>query len=151
MVALGTSAAIKQALVAHLRADTSLNGIKFFESFAPAKQDYPFVTYQRVSAPYDYDWTGVIIRSAWDIRAWSRSPVEAEDLDVLVSRSLNDASLSVTGQSTLICRRYADLGDRDVDEEGQPIFMAGGTYTVWTDQVMPVTASDSFAADAVLS
>ena len=150
-MAIGSSAAIKRALVAHLRADTSLNGIKFFESFAPAKQDYPFVTYQRVSAPYDYDWSSVTIRTAWDIRAWSRSPVEAEDLDALVSRSLNDTSLSVAGQSTLICRRYSDLGDRDVDEEGQPIYMAGGTYVVWTHQLIPVATASSFVADAVLS
>lgn len=151
-MSVSTSAKIKQALVATMRADTPLrtavNG--FHESFAPAKENYPFVTYNRVSAPYDYDWSGVIIRSYWDIRVWSRSSVEAEDLDALVSTVLNDASLAVSGQSTLICRRYADLGDRDVDEEGQPIFMAGGTYTVWTSQPVTTLELDSFSSDAVL-
>lgn len=148
---INSSAAIKRALVAHLRADTSLNGLKFFEGFAPPKQDYPFVTYLRISAPYDYDWTSVTLRTAWDISVWSRSPVEAEDLDALVSRSINDTSLSVSEQSTLICRRYADLGDRDIDEEGKPIFMAGGSYTIWTSQTIPVTQENVFSGDAVLS
>jgi len=147
-----SSAKIKQALVATMRADTSLrtavNG--FHESFAPAKTNYPFVTYDRVSAPYDYDWSSVTLRSYWDIQVWSRSSVEAEDLDALVTTVLNDASLVVAGQSTLICRRYADLGDRDVDEEGQPIYMAGGTYEVWTSQPVPQHEETSFAADAVL-
>lgn len=151
MTAIGSSAAIKRALVAKLRADTSLNGIKFFEGFAPAKQDYPFVTYQRIAAPYDWDWSSVTLRTIWYVRTWSRSPVEAEDLDALVSRCLNDASLSVAGQSTLICRRYEDLGDHDVDEEGQPIYMAGGAYSIWTSQLTPVTQQNAFAGDAVLS
>jgi hypothetical protein len=148
-----SSARIKQAIVAAMRAETALktavNG--FHDSFAPADTDYPFVTYQRISAPYDYDWTSVTLRTYWDIKVWSRSPVEAEDLDLLVTSVLNDASLSVSEQSTLICRRYSDLGDRDIDEEGKAIYMAGGTYTVWTSQPLATTESRSFAADALLS
>jgi len=149
---ISSSSRIKQALVATMRAETALrtavNG--FHERFAPAKTNYPFVTYTRVSAPYDYDWTNLTLRTVWDIVVWSRDPVEAETLDALVSSVLNDASLSVTGQSTLICRRFDDLGDRDVDEEGQPVYMAGGTYHIWTDQIIPVRQTSSLSAAAVL-
>lgn len=149
---ISTSAPIKQALVATMRAETALrtavNG--FHEAFAPAKVDYPFITYQRISAPYEYDWGSVMFRTYWDIKAWSRDPVEAETLDALVSSVLNDASLTVTGQSTLICRRYTDFGDRDVDEEGRPVFMAGGSYTIWTNQPIPERQTVSFSVDAVL-
>jgi hypothetical protein len=48
--------------------------------------------------------------------------------------ALDDASLEVDGQSTLLCHRIADFGGQDVDDEGRKIYMVGGTHEVWTDQ-----------------
>jgi hypothetical protein len=79
----------------------------------------------------------VILLPRYDVKVFSKNSVEAETLDALVAVVLDEAPLAVTGQSTLICRRVADLNLPDVDEEGQKIYMVGGTYEVWTDQPLP--------------
>jgi hypothetical protein len=48
---------------------------------------------------------------------------------------LQNAALSVTGQTTLICRRVADVViPPDLDGEGKKIYQVGGTYEIWTTQ-----------------
>lgn len=132
-----SSAAIKRAIVAQLRTNTDLKtalsgGIH--EGFAPKKAPYPLLVYNMVYSPYDYLWDSVIIVGGFDINIWSYSSVDANNIDALVLSTLNDAHLSTEGQTTLICRRTADLGSQDVDEEGRKLYMVGGTYEVWTDQ-----------------
>jgi hypothetical protein len=133
---ISTSANIKQALVAALRANNTLkdaiNGI--YEGFAPVKTRYPFVTYNFATAPYDFAWGSVMIQALVDIHVFSEKSVEANNLDALVLNTLQDAALGVTGQSTLYCRRDMDLSETDVDEEGKKVYQIGGTYSIWTDQ-----------------
>lgn len=134
---LSTTAPIKRALVAKLRAnqtlkDALLGGIH--EGFAPEKVRYPVLTYASVYSPYIYDWTNLMLVAGFDLNVWSTSSVDANNVDALVLSTLHDASLSVDGQTTLICRRVADLGSQDVDEEGRKVYMVGGTYEIWTDQ-----------------
>jgi hypothetical protein len=133
---LTTSSNIKQALVATLRGNTSLKAAirGVYEGFAPAKTKYPFVTYNFAVVPYDFAWGSVMIRAMVDIYVFSENSVEANNLDALVLNTLQDASLGVTGQSTLFCRRVMDLSDTDVDEEGKKVYQIGGTYSIWTDQ-----------------
>lgn len=133
---LTTSANIKQALVATLRANNTLkdaiNGI--YEGFAPAKTKYPFVTYSFVPAAYDFAWGSAMLLATVDIFVFSENSVEANNLDALVLNTLQDAALDVTGQSTLLCRRVLDLSETDVDEEGKKIYQVGGSFSIWTDQ-----------------
>jgi hypothetical protein len=136
MAAPKSTFGIKQALVQTLRANTTLKAAVdgFHEGFAPAETEYPFLVYQLVNAPYDYQWGAVTLMAHFDISIWDRNSVDAGNLDALVADTLHDASLSVTGQSTLICRRVADLSSIDTDEEGQKVYRVGGTYVVWTSQ-----------------
>jgi len=148
---LTTSAPIKQAFVATLRANNALRTADlprhraltgFYDGLAPRKSDYPFLTYNLVAAPYEYDWTGLMIVSAIDGFIFSDQSVEANNLDALVWNTLQDADLmgiltaGITEQTTLICRRIADMSSDDVDEEGQKIYQVGGTYLIWTDQTL---------------
>jgi hypothetical protein len=70
----------------------------------------------------------------FDVFVWAENSVDANNVDALAAAALHDASLSVAGQSTLICRRTSDISSVDVDEEGKRIYQVGGTYEVWTDQ-----------------
>ena len=131
-----TSAPIKRAIVQLMRANTTLkNQVDgFHEGFAPLIAAYPHVVFQFVMPEYSYPWGSAMIYTEVDVKAWSKNSVEADNLDALLNSTLNDASLSVDGQSTLICRRVRDLIDQDDDEEGNKIYMAGGSYEIVTDQ-----------------
>lgn len=135
---LSTSAHIKQALVATLRANnplrTAVGSSGIYEGFAPAKATYPFVVYNMVYAPYDFAWGSAILRTAFDVVAFDENPVEANNLDALVITALNEVEIAVTGQSTLLCRRVADISSQDIDQEGKKVYQIGGTYSIWTNQ-----------------
>jgi len=136
-MAPGTVAPVKQALVQTLRAAPALKAALIggiHEGVAAQSTKYPFLTYQVHYAPYDYLWGSVMHYVGIDVFVWATNSVEANNLDALVAAALHDASLSVSEQSTLICRRVSDLSLQDVDEEGKRIYQVGGTYEIWTDQ-----------------
>jgi len=120
------------------------------EGFAPEKTEYPFVTYQQIYGPYFYLWGSVMLTAGFDVRVFSANSVEANNLFALIAAELDEAELPVAGQSTLICRRVADLNGPDVDEEGTKIYMVGATYEVWTDQPLPRRITDGLTMDAVI-
>lgn len=131
-------APVKRAVVQALRASPSLvsaiaGGIH--EGIAPRKIRYPFIVYQLVSAPYVYDWTGMIIPATFDVSVYAENPVDANNIDALIAGALNEAALNVDGQTSLLCRRVADLPTGpDIDSEGKRIYQVGGSYSVWTTQ-----------------
>lgn len=141
-MALTTTAPIKQALVATLRANNTLRAAisGIHEGVAPRKTAYPFVSYGFLPTSYNYDSTGLMFVTAVDVYVYSKNSVEANNLDGLVFTTLQDADLmavlddGVTEQTTLICHRVADISSDDVDEEGQKVYQVGGSYTIWTDQ-----------------
>lgn len=136
-MALSSSAPIERAFVAKLRSNATLKAALpggMHEAFAPEKAPYPLLTYQEVYAPYGYLWDSAMIFAGFDVTIWAKSSVDAKNIDALVLQTLQDASLSVDGQTTLICRRVADLRNYDVDDEGRKVYAVGGTYEITTDQ-----------------
>ena len=133
---LTTIEPVKQAFVQTLRANVALkaavNGIH--EGIAPQGTGYPYLIYNVAYSPLDYDWTNVTQLLGMDVFVDSENSVDAGNIDQLVSDTLHDAALSVTGQTTLFCRRAGSLSTVGVNEEGRRVFMVGGTYEVWTDQ-----------------
>jgi len=130
-------APIKQALVQALRDDAPLKAALtggIHEALAPQRTEYPFLVYSVYSSNFDYIWGSVIQRAGVDVFVFARNSVEASNLDGLVLTTLHDAQLSVGGQTTLICRRVANVSFPDVDAEGNRIFQVGGSYELWTDQ-----------------
>lgn len=129
-------APVKQALVQTLRANAVLkaavNGIH--EGIAPQSTEMPYLVYDVAYAPLEYDWTNVMQLAGFDVFVFSENSVDAGNIDQLVFDTLQDAALSVTGQTTLYCRRAGSLSTLDVNEEGRKVFQVGGTYEVWTDQ-----------------
>lgn len=137
-MAMTTVAPVKRAIVQKLRATPALTSAiagGIHEGIAPRRVRYPFVVYQLVAAPYRYDWTGVMLQTLIDVSVFAENPVEANNLDALIAGALNEAALNVDGQSSLLCRRVADLPTGpDIDSEGKRIYQVGGSYSVWTDQ-----------------
>jgi hypothetical protein len=136
-VVFSSSAPIKRALVATLRTNATLKASipgGIHKGFAPGKAEYPLLTYNFWPANYLYMWGSAMIATVVDVTVWAKSGVDAENIDALVLQTLRDTQLTVDGQTTLICRRAADLDDEDVDDEGRKIYMVGGTYEVVTDQ-----------------
>ena len=137
-MAISTSFNVWQAIVQTYRADAPLKAALtggFHEGFAPEKAPYPLATYTPVAMPYEDAWGSRMIISLVDVRVFSRDPVEAGTLDESFARVLDGALPSVTGQSTLICKRVSDIRmPPDLDEEGLKVYGAGGTYEIWTDQ-----------------
>ena len=133
-----TTANIKRAIVQTLRTSAPLvaassGGIHWRK--APRKVAYPFLVVSRVAAPIKRDWDQLEYRTVWDVMAYADNSVEAEQLDTLAGEALNEAELTVDGQTTLLCQRSADIdGDADIDDEGRQIFQIGGSYRIWTTQ-----------------
>jgi len=131
-------APIKRAVVQTLRASPSLvsaivGGIH--EGIAPRKIKYPFIVYQLVSAPYVYDWSGLMLHTMFDVSVFAENPVDANNIDALIGSALNEAVLNVDGQNSMLCRRVADLPTGpDIDGEGKRIYQVGGSYSIWTNQ-----------------
>lgn len=137
-MAATTSGPVKRALVQTLRGNAALmaaivGGIH--QKVAPRRARYPFLTYARVTATYGYVWGSVDILAMFDVLAWAENAVDAENIDQLVAGALNDAALSVSGQTTLLCRRVADIeGEPEMDDRGRRIYAIGGTYLIGTTQ-----------------
>lgn len=134
-----TSAAIKQSIVAALRANATLKAALtggIHEGFAPARvQTYPLLTYNLVAAPYADDWSSRLIVALVDVFIHAENPVVANNVDQLVLTTLDGATLSVTGQTNLICYRTTDQpGGISESAEGRKFYQVGGSYEVWTDQ-----------------
>jgi len=134
---MSTVAPVKRAIVQTLRASGPLTnaivgGIN--EGMAPRRVRYPFIVYQLVSSVREHQFDGQQIKSIWDITSYAENPVDANNIDALINSALDDQDLAVDGQTTMLCRRVADLPTGpDIDSEGRRIWQAGGSYSVWTD------------------
>jgi len=135
-----TSAPVKRALVQKLRASPSLvaaiaGGIH--EGIAPRKVRYPFVTYQLVSAVYHRQWGGVILETIFDVVVYAVNPVDANNIDALITTALDEAVLVMDEQDSMLCRRVADLPTGpDTDSQGKRIYQVGGSYSTWAHQTL---------------
>ena len=108
-----------------------------FNSLAPQGTTPPFVVFQAMSKVDDY-WSFSSGRggsAVYMVKAISRSPwpKEAGDIDTQIDSVMQDASLSITGHSLIMCRRESDL--YLVEDQGGTIFNhIGGLYRIIADQ-----------------
>lgn len=136
-MAYSSSQNILRALVQTFRANVSLRASLvggLHEGFSAEKGVYPFGVYVPVAMPYEDDHTSRTIIALVDVTIYSRDQVEASNLDQSMNETLDGASLTVSGQTALICHRVRDLRSQDVDEEGKKVYGVGGSYEIWTSQ-----------------
>jgi hypothetical protein len=134
-----TSQNIWRALVAQLRSNGALKAALtggIHEGVAPENVDYPFLVWTAAVPGVKEDtWNSRMLIALGDVVVVSRSSVEASNLDQSALETLDEASLTVTGQSSLICHRVADIRFADQDEEGRKVYRVGGSYEIVTSQL----------------
>jgi hypothetical protein len=131
---------VRQALIRGLRANLVLAaGLPgdWSEGAAPPTTEYPLGVIALVPSPSLYDWTGVVHDLLVDIVIFARDSGVAASLDQLAFTTLQDASLAVTGLTSLGCRRTGSLSLQDVDDQGKAIFEVGGTWRIRVSQSNP--------------
>jgi hypothetical protein len=143
-----THAPIKWAFVERVRASSAyatLTGVH--EGFAPEKKPYPFLVYNLVAGPYEYNWGDETLIAMIDATVFSRNSVQADNLDAELTAALSDQPFPVEGQTSLLCRRMATIPNPpDIDNEGEKVYGAGGTYEIWTVANPSVSASAGSAS-----
>lgn len=146
--AILTTGPLKQALVATLRANSTIKDAAvggFHEGINNSDEiRYPYVVYGLALAPIEFDWSGLILAAAFDIVVRGPNPVEVNSLDALITAELNDSTLAVTelpdgidpdDVSTLIVRREMELPlQPDRNAEGKTIYQNGAMYSFWVEQ-----------------
>lgn len=132
-------APVKQALVHALRLNLALKAQlsnEIHEGVVPRGVEYPYLVYDVAYAPHEYYWGGDTQRVGFDIFVVSDDQVEAHNLFQSVADTLHDAVLDLgdSGQTSLYCRRRADMSSADLDAAGKKVYQMGATYEIWTDQ-----------------
>lgn len=145
---------VRQALIRQLRANlvlaSSLTG-DWSEGFAPEDTVYPLGVISLHFSPSFYDWSGRVVILGVDVVVFSKTQGEAASLDALVFTTLQDARLSLTGQTSLMCRRMSDISLQDVDTEGKAVYEVGGVYEVRVAQSNPTLGTLTFTADSTIA
>ena len=141
---------VRQTEALKAKLSRSAGGGGVHESFASRKVRYPFFTYTVVSAPILLDWGADSgsnetngtreIRAIYDLTFWSRSKVEAQNLDSILDNVLREKEdLEVEGQTVIHLQRISPAAGNgpDIDDEGRRYTRAGGSYEIWTTQPIP--------------
>lgn len=132
---------VRQALIRQLRSNLVLKDEllgDWNEGVAPKDTAFPRGIIQLHYAPIEYDWTGFVAICGVDVGVFSKSKSEADRLNQLVFTTLQDAVLSVAGQTSLTCRRVSSFHLTDPAPEGtETVFQEGGIYSILAPQTNP--------------
>ena len=107
-----------------------------FNGLAPQGTEPPFVVFQAMSKVDDYfAFTGRGGTAVYMVKVIDRSvwPKAAGDIDTQIDSLMQDASLSITGHSLLMCRRESDVYLVE-DQNGVVYQHIGGMYRILADE-----------------
>ena len=106
-----------------------------YNGLAPKGASAPYVIFQAMSKVDEHTFSGRFANAVYMVKAVSRNPwpKEAMDVDTQVDTALEDASLSVSGYSALLCRRESDVYMVE-DDAGVIWHHVGGLYRIIADQ-----------------
>lgn len=145
---------VRQAIIRHLRSNlvlaAGLSG-DWSEGFAPQGTAYPLGTINLQYAPSAYDWSGRVVFVGVSVFIFAKDSGEAASLYQLAFTSLQDARLTLTGQTSLQCRQTSDISLTDVDSEGKAVYQVGGVFEVRVAQSNPSLRTLTFTADATVA
>jgi hypothetical protein len=107
-----------------------------WNTLAPPDTELPYVVFQAMTKDDSHSFNGRYSEMVYMVKAVSKSrwPKEAMDVDTQIDTLLEDATLSITGFSQLLCRRETDIY-QPVTEAGQEYQQIGGMYRIIADQV----------------
>lgn len=106
-----------------------------FNTLAPQGTAPPYVLFQAMTKMDEHSFNGRFGNALYMVKAVSRSPwpKEALDIDTQIDTALEDASLSITGYTALLCRRESDIYLTE-DAGGVIWTHSGGLYRIMADQ-----------------
>lgn len=106
-----------------------------FNTVAPPGAKPPYVVFQAVSKIDDHSFSKRFAEALYQVKAVSRQPwpKEAAEIDDDIDTALEDAALSITGYTTLLCRRESDIYLVE-QANGEVWHHIGGTYRVIADE-----------------
>jgi len=145
---------VRQALLRQLRSNLVLEaGLlgDWSQGFAPQGTKYPLGVLSLHYDPSFYDWTGRTVILGVDVLIFSKKQDEAASLYSLAFTSLQDAKLTLTGQTSLSCRQTSDISLQDVDTEGKAVYEVGGIFEVRVAQSTAATATLTFTGDMTVA
>ena len=106
-----------------------------FNIVAPHGTRPPYVVFQAISKVDDYSFASRYAEAIYQVKAVSRSawPKEAADIDDDIDTALQDKVLTITGYTSLLCRRESDFY---LMEDIGGVFWqnVGGVYRIMADQ-----------------
>ena len=122
--------------------ELSIDGAAYRVAEHPSAPGMPYgqegragIVYQLIAASYNRQWGGVIIEATFDVSVYAENPVDANNIDALITTALDEAVLVMDEQDSMLCRRVSDLPTGpDIDSEGKRIYQVGGSYSVWAHQ-----------------
>lgn len=106
-----------------------------YNSQARKKTKPPYVIFQIMAKTDENSFNGRYANAIYMVKAVSQSewPKEALDVDTQIDSVMEDASLTVSGYSNLLCRRESDFILAET-VNGQIWQHAGGLYRIIADQ-----------------
>ena len=130
--------AIDTALYELLSATTALLNVApggVHNTVAPRDAKYPMVVFQAITKLDEHTFSGRFANAVYLVKAISKSPwpKEAGTIDTQIDAVLEDASLSISGFTQLLCRRTEDFYFPE-DEGGAVYQHQGGMYNIVADQ-----------------
>tara|TARA_Y100000310_G_scaffold293809_1_gene323720 strand:+ start:1952 stop:2365 length:414 start_codon:yes stop_codon:yes gene_type:complete len=103
---------------------------------APQGTKPPWVVFQFVSNNYEERAFATRMNNGiWLVKVVDQSPwpLAALDVDTQIDSALEDATLTISGFTQVLCRRESDFSM--VEREGGVLFQhIGGHYRIWGDQ-----------------
>lgn len=129
---------VRRALYEKLTGTPAVTGLlsapdQVWHQRAPVDALPPFVVFHRQSGTRDWTYRLHTRPQLWLVKAVDRggSASQAEAIDAAVEAALNDAALTVTGQSLLVLRRGSDV-EFDEPDGGETFHHVGGLYRLVT-------------------
>ncbi len=106
-----------------------------FNTLAPKGTTAPYVIFQAMSKVDEHSFNGRFANAVYMAKAVSKQPwpKEALDVDTQIDTALEDASLSITGYTHLLCRRESDIYLVE-DDAGVVWHHIGGLYRILADE-----------------
>lgn len=145
---------IRQALIRQLRSNLVLaEGLlgDWSSGQAPQGTKYPRGVISLHYAPSLYDWTGRVVPVGVDVLIWADDEAQASSLYQLAFTTLQDARLTMAGQTSLSCRATSDISLPDVNEEGKSVYSVGGVFEIKVAQSNPALGTFVFTLDATIA
>ena len=124
------NASLYSTLAAGTALTTALGGTAIFHLNAPEGRALPYVVYSWQGGGDVNESPHGDNESVRFVRAYAATAKQAWEIDALVKPLLHNVALTVTGYTTVMCRREDDYETVETDAANVRTYTAGGLYRI---------------------